>query len=152
MLLWDKYLTKYIRMKYLFLLIITFSIECVYAQHSLEVNISGYESTQGKLQIALYGDKDDFLNFESSFRNITTTLSIDNTKVVFNNVPNGIYSIAIFHDLNDNGDLDTNWIGIPKEPIGVSGTGKSRFGPPKFKDCQFELNKDREIEIKLTEI
>ncbi len=129
-----------------------FSLQNVIAQQTLEVEVTGYESTQGALQIALYSNKEDFLNFESSFRIMASTLSDNKTKVIFNNIPNGIYAIAIFHDLNNNGVLDTNWIGIPKEPIGVSGTGKSRFGPPRFVDCKFELSSNRLIEIKLTEI
>jgi uncharacterized protein (DUF2141 family) len=57
---------------------------------------------------------------------------------VFANVPPGTYSGGAFHDANDNGKLDTNWIGIPKEGVASSNNAKGRMGPPKFKDAAFE--------------
>lgn len=57
---------------------------------------------------------------------------------VFANLPPGTYSGGAFHDANDNGKLDTNWIGIPKEGVASSNNAKGRMGPPKFKDASFE--------------
>ena len=63
-------------------------------------------------------------------------------------LPFGKYAITIFHDVNDNEELDTNFIGIPKEPYGFSNNPKSSFGPPGFDDAVFEFEKDGyEIEI-----
>ena len=36
-------------------------------------------------------------------------------------LPEGEYVISIYQDLNANGKLDTNLVGIPKEPVGISG-------------------------------
>lgn len=57
----------------------------------------------------------------------------------FEGLKAGIYAISIFHDENDNGKLDTNFIGIPTEPYGFSNNAKGMFGPPDFKDCQVEV-------------
>jgi uncharacterized protein (DUF2141 family) len=46
--------------------------------------------------------------------------------------------LAAFHDENDNGKLDTNWIGIPKEGLASSNNAKGRMGPPKWRDASFE--------------
>jgi len=35
-------------------------------------------------------------------------------------IPPGTYAIACYHDENDNGKLDTNFLGIPKEGTGAS--------------------------------
>ena len=42
---------------------------------------------------------------------------------------------------NENKKIDTNFLGIPKEPYGFSNQKKGRFGPPKFKEVVFKLNK-----------
>jgi len=49
----------------------------------------------------------------------------------------GSYAVAVFHDENDNGKLDTGFLGIPTEPTGASNDARGSMGPPKFKDAQF---------------
>jgi uncharacterized protein (DUF2141 family) len=51
------------------------------------------------------------------------------------NVKPGRYAIAIFHDLNGNGKLDRNFIGLPSEPYGFS-NDVGRRGPPSFEGAQ----------------
>jgi acyl-CoA reductase-like NAD-dependent aldehyde dehydrogenase/uncharacterized protein (DUF2141 family) len=54
-------------------------------------------------------------------------------------LPPGTYAASAYEDLNGNHELDHNLIGIPTEPIGVSGDSSRRFGPPRFDDCSFRL-------------
>jgi uncharacterized protein (DUF2141 family) len=48
--------------------------------------------------------------------------------------------VTVYHDVNDNGKLDTNWIGIPKEPVGVSNNLRPRLGPPRFSESSFTIS------------
>jgi uncharacterized protein (DUF2141 family) len=67
------------------------------------------------------------------------------------NLPlSGEYAISIIHDKNRNGRLDTNFIGIPKEPFGFSNNPKIKFGPPSFSDAKFAHNGGDVIDITLT--
>jgi len=59
------------------------------------------------------------------------------TELHINDLPEGQYALAIYHDENGNDELDTNWLGIPKEPIGFSNSKMRTFGPPGFEDCAF---------------
>jgi uncharacterized protein (DUF2141 family) len=43
----------------------------------------------------------------------------------------------MLHDENDNGKMDTDWMGIPKEGYGATRDAKGIMGPPKFKDAAF---------------
>jgi uncharacterized protein (DUF2141 family) len=61
----------------------------------------------------------------------------------------GEYAFAVFQDLNENGKLDKNWVGIPTEPYGFSNDPVIRFGPPSFKDCLIKLSKESKINILL---
>ena len=58
-------------------------------------------------------------------------------------------ALAIFHDRNANERLDTNWIGVPKEPYGFSNARTRTFGPPRYRDCVLKLQKDMIIRIPL---
>jgi uncharacterized protein (DUF2141 family) len=69
--------------------------------------------------------------------------------VTFDRLPAGEYAVAAYQDINGNGKLDRNFIGIPKEPVGVSNRAKGRFGPPKWRDAKFQLSGDVEKEIVL---
>lgn len=51
----------------------------------------------------------------------------------------GTYAVKVFHDVNDNGVLDTNWMGIPKEPYGFSNDAMGTFGPPSFQQASFKV-------------
>jgi acyl-CoA reductase-like NAD-dependent aldehyde dehydrogenase/uncharacterized protein (DUF2141 family) len=54
-------------------------------------------------------------------------------------LPPGIYAVTVYEDLNTNHKLDHNFIGIPREPVGVSNNPPARFGPPHFSECSFHL-------------
>lgn len=56
----------------------------------------------------------------------------------FDHVPPGTWAIALIHDENGNGRLDT-MMGIPKEGFGFSRNPAIRFGPPAFADAAFAL-------------
>jgi uncharacterized protein (DUF2141 family) len=49
----------------------------------------------------------------------------------------GTYAVSVLHDVNSNGDLDTNFLGIPKEPLGFSNGAKPKMGPPSFDAAKF---------------
>jgi len=52
----------------------------------------------------------------------------------------GSYAIRAFHDLNENGELDTSWLGLPEEPYGFSNNARGKFGPPDLEKQLFELS------------
>ena len=43
--------------------------------------------------------------------------------------------------------MDTNFVGIPKEPFGFSNNVMGKMSPPKWKDAKFEIAGDASIEI-----
>ena len=61
--------------------------------------------------------------------------------------PAGTYAISVYYDINDNGKLDTGLFRIPKEKIGFSNNARGRFGPAKWKDTQFDVTEDIEVNI-----
>jgi len=56
----------------------------------------------------------------------------------FEDIPPGTYALAVVHDENMNGKLDTNWLGIPTEGYGFSNDVKALLGPPSFSAASFQ--------------
>lgn len=121
----------------------------VVAQNTISVHVHNVTSTSGKVNVAVYNSHDTFLSFDG----VLTTNSVHaNEGVVTLKIPNlpaGEYALAVFHDENDNGKLDTNWLGIPKEKVAFSNAEMRTFGPPKYKDCAFYITSDYVININL---
>ena len=57
------------------------------------------------------------------------------------------YAIAVFHDLNSNGVLDKNPLGIPLEPYGFSRNARNTFSAPSFGQASFTHSKTQTISI-----
>lgn len=61
-------------------------------------------------------------------------------KVAFTGLAPGAYAIKAFHDLNGNGILDTNVMGIPSEPFAFSNNAVGSFGPATFEQARFVVS------------
>ncbi len=62
----------------------------------------------------------------------------------------GEYAIAIYHDLNGDGNLNTNFFGLPKEPYGFSNNYRPRLSAPKFSDCRILVgHENKQVQIRL---
>jgi 4,4'-diapolycopenoate synthase len=47
--------------------------------------------------------------------------------------------VSAYEDLNANHKLDRAFLGIPREPVGVSNNPPARLGPPRFGESAFHL-------------
>ena len=99
--------------------------------------------------VALYQEENDFLDIAQVFRSASAPAAEGVTKIVLQDLPAGEYAIAIFHDENGNEELDTNWLGIPREPLGFSRARMKTFGPPGFRECAVILQEHMMMEIYL---
>jgi uncharacterized protein (DUF2141 family) len=101
------------------------------------VTVEHISSTEGSINVDVFNSEKTFLKtpFLSKSRDANTGEML----FEFDGVPNGEYTISIYHDENANGELDKNFMGIPNEPYGVSKEGKSMFGPPSYKEALFAI-------------
>ena len=113
---------------------------------SLQLNVKNIKHDQGKIHIAIFNTEETFMQDRYLEETVNVT-SFGDLEVKLK-LPYGEYASSIFHDENDDEKLNTNFIGIPKEPYGFSNNPKITFGPPNFKEASFVLGKDEhEIEI-----
>ncbi len=105
-----------------------------------EVTVTNLKDPKAKVYMAVYQNEKTFLDVKSMFKGVQQSpLSIESVKLSVD-LPAGDYAFAVFQDLNGNGVLDTNFMGIPSEPYGFSKNFKPRFSAPKFSDCKVTLN------------
>jgi uncharacterized protein (DUF2141 family) len=118
-------------------------------QVPLQVEIVNVQQNKGKIMVALYKDKSDWL--KKPFRLLV--LSTDKTtQTAVLAVPPGRYGVSVFQDLNGNGELDQNFLGIPKEPVGF-GNNYRPMGKPSFEATLIEHNsKSKPEPIKLFKV
>ncbi|HOW50971.1 MAG TPA: DUF2141 domain-containing protein [bacterium] len=120
-------------------LIFAFTMTAAQATATLTVKVWGLKK-QGKVFVYLYNQDDGFpTKPEKAFKTITLPVTADTLYAKFEGLTPGDYAVAVMHDENDNGQIDTNWIGIPKEGLGVSNNAKGVMGPPKFKDAKLAI-------------
>ena len=117
------------------------------AQYTLTIDAEGLKSSDGLVAVAVYKTTDGFLKDEKACAGTFAMAKKGTTEIEIPDLPSGTYAVSIFHDKNGNKKLDTNFIGIPKEPVAFSKAKMKMFGPPKFKECSFLVNADMEISI-----
>lgn len=128
---------------------------CALAQAGgLEITVGNFEEAKGSLIVAVINNADTWLKTspdQSPFADAMVAVeSTDDITVSIDDLPAGVYAVSVFQDLNENGELDTNFVGYPKEPFGFSAP-MGKFGPPKFDKASFtiEAGTTKKIAIEL---
>jgi uncharacterized protein (DUF2141 family) len=130
--------------KLLQLLVLTLACHCAVAEDLtgiLMVEISGLKTATGNVYIAVYNSDSTWLGDEAVLSQkvaIADALDGDLVRTELQ-LPMGEYALSVFYDKDDDGELDTNFIGMPQEPIAVSNNAVGKFGPPKYADAVFTL-------------
>jgi uncharacterized protein (DUF2141 family) len=110
------------------------------AQSNLEVVVKNINEAKGNIRVGIFKDDNTFL--KDALLGKVVKASTGELKVVFENVPGGTYALSVIHDANENGELDSNMIGIPKEGFGFSNDAMGTFGPPKFEKASIKVGPD----------
>ena len=118
---------------------------------NLRIVATNVKSDQGKLYVWVYDKKDDWLSDRyRTQKSVTVAGNRTNDTVTLELLlPAGEYALSIFQDVNDDGKLARNFIGLPKEPAGLSNNLRPRFGPPKYKDAKFDHTVGTLVEQKI---
>lgn len=106
----------------------------------------------GIIYIAIYDNADDYSSGDESQDIMAYNIIEPVFKGVYSKkiyLKKGVYAIKVLVDNNDNGKMDFNFFGIPKEQFGFSNNVLGILGVPKFEKASFKLNSNKKIEIKL---
>jgi len=101
----------------------------------LTVQVEGASPGQGPVLIGICSGSLDFGSCRYS-QNVQPPAA--EFQVVFPDVPEGSYAIAVFQDTNGNTNLDRDPRGLPLEPYGFS-NGTGRTAPPSFEAARIRV-------------
>ena len=114
------------------------------------VNITGINEIEGIVYVSIYNSHDGFpTKPEKAMIIKQDTVTSKSITVRFENIEDGYYAVSVYHDENSNNELDTNFLGIPNEPIGVSNNVHGTMGPPSFEDAMFNFSNNKSIVVEL---
>lgn len=106
----------------------------------IHIDVLNIRNSTGKVDCALFESPTGFPYEALRSAKILMALKIQDTKAAcdFEDIPPGTYAIAVIHDENVNGKLDTNKFGKPKEGYGFSSGAKASLSAPTFSDASFQ--------------
>ena len=94
---------------------------------TVTIDLTGLQP-QGAVMLQVFNSEAGYQGGEAvAARQIPITAST--ARVEFSGVAPGQYAVRLFHDVNGDGQLNTNPFGIPTEPFAFSNNARGRFGP-----------------------
>lgn len=111
------------------------------ADGTLRVTATNVTSDAGSLVVWVYDNADAWLGDGWRTRKVVKVAGsrTGESITVELGLPAGEYALSVFHDVDDDGKLERNFIGLPKEPAGLSNNLRPKFGPPRWKDAKFAV-------------
>jgi uncharacterized protein (DUF2141 family) len=113
----------------------------------LEITIKNIKSDKGNLRAGIFKEKETFLK-NATYGKVVKAHK-NELKIIFDDLPPGTYAISVIHDENENGKLDSNMIGIPKEGFGFANDAMGTFGPPAFEKASITVETQK-VSITIT--
>ena len=113
---------------------------------NLKVTVKDIHTGKGNIVVSVYDSAKNFFKKPVA----SQTVKADSTTLNFSfDLPEGIYAVAVYQDINENNKLDKGWFNIPKEPYGLSNNFRPKFSAPTFDDCKFKITQQTIITITL---
>lgn len=119
---------------------------------SLTIKITHAKSDEGLIRLLVFDQAVGFPeHVQSAVASYSLPIQHKESKVVIDDLPPGEYAVSVFHDEDNNGELEKHLLGFPSERYGFSNNPKLTFAAPTFENCSFllEVNQNKHVHIKL---
>lgn len=110
---------------------------------TLTVNVTTEGPRKGSIDILVFNSKKGFPNKpKKAFRRVRVPVTTEGpVTCTITNLPYGVYSLSILHDVNNNSKADKMLgLGPPKEPVGFSNVDKKTGKQPSYKSTLFTFS------------
>ncbi|MDT0594824.1 DUF2141 domain-containing protein [Glaciecola petra] len=104
----------------------------------LEVNLTDIEKQSGQILLAIYDSEDAYNGNGEPIQTASIDVYEESITLNFNGLPDGTYAIKLIHDLNNNGQMDINAMGLPQDGYGFS-NNVGKYGLPPFNAAKFDV-------------
>jgi len=110
----------------------------------LTVTLENIQKQTGKIRLGVY----DAAGYEAgkAVSGADVVVNAATVSVTVEGLAPGEYGIKLFHDVNGDGEMNSNPFGMPTEPFAFSNNAKGRFGPAKWDDARFEVTEDGAVQ------
>jgi uncharacterized protein (DUF2141 family) len=116
----------------------------------LTIEVDGLRNQKGSICFSLFSNEQGFPKRSDraiATRCVKATASVSTT---FDQLAPGTYAVAMIHDANDDGKLNTGFLGIPKEGFGFSRNPRIGTSAPSFQDAAILIGRgSTKIQINL---
>ncbi len=102
----------------------------------LDITVENVKGADGALRVGLYASEADYR--KTAVRQLQAIPAAGQVAIRFADLPPGEYAVAMYHDRNGNGKLDSNLVGIPTEPYGFSGE-RAAIGAPGWREARIRV-------------
>ena len=99
--------------------------------------VYGFQDLEGDLAIAINNSSDQFTSNLQAYKDTIINVNSDTMIILIDSILTGTYAVSLFHDENQNGELDLGFLNIPEEGFGFSNNPTILFSQPDFDDCKF---------------
>jgi uncharacterized protein (DUF2141 family) len=127
-------------MRHIFPVLLISILPAVACAGDLTVTIEHIRNDRGSILAALYDSATTFMQQPAARATFKVKAAQGEVQYVFHDLPAGKYALSAFHDENDNGKLDKNFVGYPKEGYGFSNDARASRGPPGFSQAAFDFD------------
>lgn len=124
-----------------------FVLQCS-AQNKIIATITRFNNNDGVCRACLFSNAAAFEKGDA-FRCTASAILNKTAQISFDNVPDGQYALFVFHDKNNNGVMDKNWLGIPKEGYGASQNKLPFAAAPAFNANRFFVSNKQVINLSM---
>ena len=115
----------------------------------LKVTVSGIKELKGKIMIGVFDNAFDFKSKKNPVASKAIPAKDSTVSYTFSDLAHDRYAIAVFHDENNDSELNTKKLGIPLEGVGFSSKVASKLHQPIFPEASFLLKSDTTIVVNL---
>lgn len=126
-------------MKSIITICLLFTSRLLFSQSTgVDLSVTGFEHNGGVAVISLFNSDEGFpRELGKAYRVVKVEIVNKLVAVKIENIPPGHYAITVFHDENENGINDKNWLGMPTEPVAL--TNYKELARPEFEKAKMEL-------------
>lgn len=114
-----------------------------FSQCKVIVSVEGVRHNKGTVYVALQNNAEVFKRRDKYYMMIPINLDKNVTSCTFENIDPGTYAVSLFHDENNDGKPNFNFIGLPKEGFGFSNNAMGVMKEPSFKAASFTVTTDK---------
>ena len=104
---------------------------------TLTVVITDLQNDDGEVLLSLSDSRENYEGDSKSYLGFKVKIENGKAKCTINDLPYGEYAIKLYHDENLDGELNSNFLGIPTEDYGFSNNATGTFGPADYDDAKF---------------